>query len=173
MDNIQVVKDLITKKNNEYIGYKEHYNCMGWALDVKRWLRPLMYHAEFDDYPREVMVDDLIFELDTDDEVIISEKLLSMETDALIKDFGLSLATTAEISNPLIDLIAFREQVDFTLGNDGLRCWDTDFHFRKRVNGIWTEKCGGTKIRICNTQDMEEDLWNDTYCGRVVYFVKR
>lgn len=161
------VQNLINSKNSEYRKNKEWYNCMGWALDIKEWLRPVDYGDAWD---RESYINDLLFQLDYNEDQM-RDLLLHKEVKALINKWGCRLATAKEIEDENFPLIAFREQVDLYMDDDKcLRCYDTDFHFRKRINGIWTEKMGCCPIRICI--DEINDVWCGGYDRDIVYLVK-
>ena len=143
---------------------------MGWALGIKQWLRPLdVYDSwDFESPDREGYINELLFDND-DNEELVRTIMENKDVEALIKVWGLQFATLEEINNEDITLIAFREKNDFALDDYGHLCVeDTDFHFRKRINGIWTEKLGGAYIRICD-DSVDSDVWYGGYDD--IYFI--
>jgi hypothetical protein len=174
MDNYSKVRTFVETQNDRTDVNRCDYNCMGWALNIRQWLRPLdTYDAwDYNDANRYQYLDELLFDY-ANDEDAVRERFIGEEVTALKDVWGLRPATQEEINNEDIPLIAFREKIDFVYDYDN-DCWytyDTDFHFRKRINGIWTEKMGGGRITICE-EPIESDYWDGGYDSDIYYFVK-
>jgi len=176
MSKYSEVKEFVARQNDKdyNASCRCSYNCMGWALNIKQWLRPLDTYDmwDYDCVERDDFINNLLDDYCNDDDAV-REYFESLEVDALIDVWGLRFATQEEINNEAVTLIAFREKIDFGYDSGSERYYvsDSDFHFRKRINGVWTEKMGGTKIRVCE-DDIDSDEWCGGYDGDIYYFVK-
>jgi hypothetical protein len=172
IDRRNKVNDFIEFRNDEMHEKGEYYNCMGWALNIKQWLRPLDLYGVWDSEStnREERINELLWEYEYDEDAT-REAFTNQEVEALKDVWGLRFATKEEIADENVTLIAFREAILFCLDGDGeICCYDGDFHFRKRIDGVWTEKLGSDSIQVCD--EPIDTVWNDFYDGDIFYFVK-
>ena len=158
------------------------YNCGSYALDVREWFAPYIDGNEeedfedepdyylYTDYERDDRVKDML------DEGYGAEDILPV---AIEWDWKFILAACPwleeiQLSEAKDDdrVIAYRLSIDDEIGwsNEEV-VEDMDFHFRVRINGVWYEKCGGSKIFTLGkmTQEEFEEPWENDEVNSPVY----
>lgn len=156
----------IKKLRDEFNTNRHDYNCGGYAFHTFSWYAP--YNA-----PNHTMGeygDRYASSGFTEEEAMrrfTKHCVRYMENDFKGKLRQIRSLTEA---SPNDTVILFRVGLRFDAGE----CWDSDFHFRVRRNGKWTEKCGGAEIEDSAPEltqpwvDWETDF---TYDGPIAMFI--
>lgn len=126
----------------------ESYNCAGLALNTFTWYKP---------YSDDMEGDMILY----DCTLTIKEKLQMMVDQILIEFDDVRVVTSEDELNSDEYLIA-------------LRLSKSDFHFLKKVSGIWISKCGMSYITILK-ENITETWCNGygDYNSDIVYLAKK
>lgn len=159
--NVDYLND--KKTRNKVNTMISDYNCGGWALKTFSWYLPYNEDNHFD------LAEELYKYGWSKEEV--QEEILQNDFEILLKDFSDKLIPIDSIEDAKEGdtVIAYRLYVEFFDENNMV---DTDFHFRVRENGSWTEKCGGGIVHPCL---FTEEPWNTggdcIYDSKILYFI--
>ena len=168
------------KKRNPHNIYQGWYNCGGLALNVFNWVVPYMRTDEtcfFDstivDEYTDVDREDLMCALNDEgwSKSEIEKEILERDVQFLLDHYPFLERVNLEDCAPTDTVVAYRLFVEFS--DDYV--YDTDFHFKVRINGFWFEKLGGNKVTL--TPLLPDKPWeytgNCTYTSPIVYFIRR
>lgn len=70
-------------------------------------------------------------------------------------------------------IIAYRIGIEFCDTIWSENCFDDDFHFRLKINGLWFEKNGEDEVKLCAEQDVTKIWHGDQYLiydSDIIYF---
>lgn len=158
-----------TKNNdpNYFFEHQEAGNCGSYALNVKEW------YISDRDFDNTDIAYSMLGHGEHIDEVL--DYITSLNVSQILEDFGKEIRTVInkEDVTDKEELIAFRIGIFNDEDYEGEI--DTDFHFRVKRNGVWSEKCGSTEVKYCELQEFEnwENNSGEVYNGPVVFFAKR
>lgn len=168
------------KTRNSHNVYQGWYNCGGLALNVFNWVVPYtrtdelyFFDSAMDDEYTDVDREDLMCALHEEgwSENEIEEEILERDVQFLLDHYPFLERVNLEDCAPTDTVIAYRLFVEFY--DDYV--YDTDFHFKVRINGFWFEKLGGNKVTL--TQLIPDQPWdypgNCAYTSPIVYFIRR
>lgn len=157
----------MTHKNytrNSDLTYYEKYpkktNCGSYALRLNEWYHLNAYFTEKMDRSLDSWIEEKKEEGYSNYEIsclygdILTEVLLERFEGELELCDG-SLPKTNDIELVAFNTFCYYDMEGFI---------DSDFHFKVFRDGIWKEKCGTERVRICN-----EFYWGD-YIGDPIYF---
>lgn len=144
--------------------YREHirsYNCMGYALGIKEWLRPEVLDCFRNSDPE----DEYYYEYDYDDEIETYTDYISgaiAVVEELVDTYKLKPVQRK-------DMVRGKEYIAFRMGPN-------DFHFLLRHrNGYWTGKMGSAPIRRIRKSQVFAPQWGtgpDRYDTPIYLFEK-
>ena len=145
----------------------EDYNCGGYALKTFNWYLPWGNHTHSE------LAEDFYQEGLSKEE--IQKAILKEDLKTLLTDFKdkLIYISSIEEASPKDTVIAYRLYVKIYDDEDEMcENVDTDFHFRVRINNLWSEKCGSCEIKSCLFTEGPWDVGGDCiYDGPILYFI--
>lgn len=157
------------------------YNCGGYAFETFNWFLP--YQFDFDNPDCDSERDMEILELLQSDFSI--EEIYEEIEYRDIEHIKYVLGERVRVINTLEELceneyaVAYRfyihpnKEADF-FEDDADDCFDYDFHFRKFMDGIWTEKLGCGSIEEIDWDEKNTDSWECSeelvYDSKTIFF---
>lgn len=142
------------------------YNCGGYALKTFNWYLPYGKYNHLD-------IAEALYEKGMSKEEI-QDEILKEDLQTLLSDFNgkLIYISSIEEASPEDTVVAYRLYLKIFEEEDEMcENIDTDFHFRVRINNLWSEKCGEGEVKKCN---FTEEPWPNTDCtydGPILYFI--
>jgi len=147
---------------------EEKYNCGGYALGTYDWFKPYDYDSE----DRE----DIIYEryCDGESRESIRDSLLFDDIDYMLDYFKgqLHQVDPSKVDDSE-DLICYRISVIIDEEDDNYPFIHSDFHFKVRRDGEWSEKLGEDLPQNCELRPNEDWFLNSTviYDSEIIYFI--
>ena len=185
LDSVRLDVDNDTEKRNTRNSPLERYNCGGYALSTFTWVCPYVsfYTKQYESITKhgieelaynETTREDLMYSMYYKGALIseIESTILQKDVKYLLQRYPFLEQVDINEVDKSVPLIAYRIFVKEQFENE----LDSDFHFKRRKNGIWSEKMGAHCIRDCRLQKDRPWVYssNDTvYDSDIIYFINK